>query len=207
MADLLDTCREFPRDRRRSTIRVLAVLVGTLVYATLRYNVFKGVPWPQWPVYVVNKAFALSSLILIVWILVRRRRNQSSYDELWAWTTTCMVAHVVLSLAILTPAYYAKYFDGTTFTTVAGTSWLLGTIAAVWLFVCLRRCEPAAGRDDLWLGMIGLMVGVHAAVLGFAGWFQPSTWPGYMVPITLISFLLGVAALILGMISRLLPNR
>jgi len=52
-----------------------------------------------------------------------------------------------------------------------------------------------------------LLVGVHAAVLGFGGWFQPGTWPGYMVPITLISFLLGVVALILGMISRLLPNR
>jgi len=29
----------------------------------------------------------------------------------------------------------------------------------------------------------------------YAGWFQPTTWPGYMVPITLLSFAAGSAAL------------
>jgi hypothetical protein len=206
MADSPDTCTELPHDRRRSTIRVVAALLGSLAYATLRYNVFKGVPWSQWPVYVVNKAFALGALILVVWVLVLRVRKRPSDDSLRTWTTGCMIAHVALSLAILTPAYYPKYFDGATFTTAAGSSWLLGTAAAAWLFLRLRRCEPGPGQDGLGLGLVGLVVGIHAAVLGFAGWFQPGTWPGHMVPITLISFLLGVAALILGMISRSVPE-
>jgi hypothetical protein len=32
-------------------------------------------------------------------------------------------------------------------------------------------------------------------MLGYAGWFQPATWPGHMIPITLISFVAGTVAL------------
>jgi len=104
MTDLLDARGEPQHDRSHNVIRVLIAVAGSLAYATLRYSLFKGVPWSEWPVYVMNKAFALGSLILVVWILVCRRRGRSSHDDLWTWTTACMVAHVALSLAILAPA-------------------------------------------------------------------------------------------------------
>lgn len=33
---------------------VASVVLTTLAYATVRYNVFKGVPWDEWPTYVVS---------------------------------------------------------------------------------------------------------------------------------------------------------
>jgi len=179
-------------------LRAILAVGACLVYATLRYNVFKGVAWSWWPTYVTGKAFGLGALVLIVWLLVRRLRHLPHKDDLPGWTTACMLAHVLVSLSIMTARYYPKYFAGDQFTFWANLSWLLGAVATGLLFLRLRKCEVLS--DDRVLGVIGLIVGVHAAVLGFAGWFAPWTWPGYMVPITLISFLLGVVALVLGVV-------
>lgn len=42
------------------------------------------------------------------------------------------------------------------------------------------------GRAVLWLS------GLHVLIMGFAGWLTPGKWPGYMPPITMISFLIVV---------------
>jgi hypothetical protein len=192
--------------RRHQEIRVfriaIAILFG-LIYATVRYSIFKGVPWSQWPVYICNKGLAMGASIGIVWILARRFRGVRCDDDLDGWTTACMAAHTVLSLAILNPAYYTKYFDGPTFTVAAGTSWLLGTLAAGWLFLRLRRCEAGLMGNAGALGVIGVLAGTHAALLGYASWFEPLTWHGRMPPPTLIAFALGLAALWLSLSRRL----
>lgn len=193
-------------------LRAVSLLIVTAGYATLRYNVFKGVPWVQWPVYVVNKSLGLTALGLLVWLLAMQRRGGGRPTPASSGVASalvgCMLAHVFVSLAILTRAYYPKYFAGDTFTLAAGFSWLLGGAATAGLFLRLRRCAAGVPGDALVLGAWGAGVGIHAAVLGFSGWFQPWSWPGYMVPITLISALMGAAALILGLATpRPMPPR
>ena len=51
----------------------LAALLGSTLYATVRYNVVKGVPWSDWPAYTPNKALALAALVVLVLSVVRRR--------------------------------------------------------------------------------------------------------------------------------------
>ena len=176
---------------------VFTVMISCAIYATLRYNVFKGVAWSEWPVYVLNKVFALSSLLLLMIQILRLRRNQgdpkpSLLTAAWA----LMLLHAGLSLVILEPAYYIKYFSGSKLTLAAGWSMMLGVAAAVGLHVYSRFCERAgAGRLILKLGGFAFVAGLHAALLGYAGWFQPATWPGHMIPITLISFVSGLVAL------------
>jgi hypothetical protein len=51
----------------------LLTFLGSAIYATARYNVFKGVPWSDWPIYTLNKAFALSALLLLVSSVLRKR--------------------------------------------------------------------------------------------------------------------------------------
>ena len=53
------------------------------------------------------------------------------------------------------------------------------------------------------LGLLAFLTGLHAMLLGYAGWFAPATWPGYMIPITLISSTTGVVALV----AALRPHR
>ena len=178
----------------RTTLIVLSI---TALYATLRYNVFKGVAWSEWPVYVLNKVFALSALLLLMISAIQRRRSASEAPTgLLPVAWTLMLLHAGVSLAILNPAYYAKYFQAEKLTWQAGWSMMLGVVAAVGLHKFCRACElnnPVALLAKV--GPLAFISGVHAALLGYAGWFQPSTWPGHLVPITLISFGAGSVAL------------
>jgi branched-subunit amino acid transport protein AzlD len=176
---------------------ILTVLVTTALYATLRYNVFKGVAWSEWPVYVLNKVFALSALLLLMIYALRRRRSAAEpAGRLLPAAWTLMLLHAGISLVILNPAYYAKYFQIEKLTWQAGWSMMLGVVAAVGLHKFCRACELSNAVSFLAkVGILAFLSGLHAALLGYAGWFQPATWPGHMIPITLISFVAGSVAL------------
>lgn len=178
---------------------VLSVLAATALYATLRYNVFKGVAWSEWPVYILNKVFALSALLLLLLHILRRRSGtDDAAPRLLSAAWICMVLHAGLSLAMLRPAYYVKYFLADKLTWQAGWSVLLGFLAAVGLYKYARDCaftNPPPGMLFT-LGVLAFVSGLHAALLGYAGWFQPATWPGHMIPITLLAFVAGSAALV-----------
>jgi hypothetical protein len=173
------------------------VLITTAIYATLRYNLFKGVAWSEWPVYVLNKVFALSALLLLMIYSIRRRRSAAEIpDRLLPVAWTLMLLHVGISLAILNPAYYVKYFQAQKLTWQSGWSMMLGVVAAVGLHKFCRACELSNPVRLLpKTAILAFISGVHAALLGYAGWFQPSTWPGHLIPITLISFAAGSVAL------------
>lgn len=176
---------------------VVILTVVSAIYATLRYNVFKGVPWIDWPVYVLNKVFALSALLLLVAHLMRRRRSgAASLSPELRTAGVYMLLHVVLSLVLLRPEYYPKYFEAGKLTLSAALSLLAGAVAMAGVRLSGRNCENNGGLGrGIKLGLFAFLSGIHAALLGFKGWFEPKTWPGYMLPITLISFLAGCAAI------------
>ncbi len=178
---------------------IASTVLTALAYATVRYNAFKGVPWDQWPTFVVNKAAALSALLLVVIFLLRRRVRVAGGQRLLLATASWLVAlHVGLSLALFTPATYPKLFaEGRPVATVAWS--LLLAAAAAGTF--LRSRHPDGLTDRGWplrLGLLAFASGLHAALLGYEGWFAPSSWPGFLVPITLIAFVAGVIGLWAG---------
>jgi hypothetical protein len=167
----------------------------SLAYATVRYNVFKGVPWSDWPVYVVNKALALSSLLLLLtWILRARGGPDESASGLLSSARRLALVHAGLSLAILSPAYFPTFFADGRLNWPSGISLLIGVVAASSLHLKSRPTVPwvATARR---LGVIALMAGMHAMLNGYGSWLAPATWPGYMPPITLIAFAVGVAGM------------
>jgi hypothetical protein len=184
---------------------VLSVVSGALLYATVRYNVFKGVPWTEWPTFVVNKAAALGALLLVVLHLLRRRtRGAGTQGHLVSAAAWLAALHVGLSLAILSPASFPKLFVEGKPTTAAAWSILLGALAAAGAFAGSRRPDAWSDRaGSLRLGLLAFVPGLHAALLGYEGWFAPSTWPGYLVPITLIAFVSGT----IGVLAAGWPSR
>jgi hypothetical protein len=73
---------------------------------------------------------------------------------------------------------------------------MLAVVTAVGLHRFCRACElnnPVALLAKV--GLLAFISGLHAGLPNYAGWFQPSTWPGHMLPITLISFVAGSEAL------------
>lgn len=174
----------------------LLALLGSAVYATARYHIFRGVPWSDWPTYTLNKAFALAAVVLFVFSVVRVRsaRGHSMVSNM-PMASLFGFTHVALSLTLLSPAYYEKFFVQGRLTGAAGVSMLLGAVAAAAMAVGkgMRADQDAGGPRNL--AMLALVVGLHAMLQGLGGWFAPSEWPGGLPPITLISFLLGLAAL------------
>jgi hypothetical protein len=80
---------------------------------------------------------------------------------------------------------------------------LLGALAAVFMALGLRpRTAPGAERGPSTLPCLSLVVGFHAMLQGFPGWFTPAQWPGMLPPITLISFLLGLAAVAIAIAQK-----
>lgn len=183
--------------RTRTLWLVAGVHAAALAYATARYNVFKGVAWSEWPSYTLNKSLALAALALVVVAVFRTGRpGAGPVRPVMAAAGGFALAHVLLSLALLGPAYYAKFFDGQKLTAVAGAAIALGAASAVLFHVGRQEASgwsPVRRYDAL--AAVAFIAGTHAALPGFSGWFEPSTWPGGLPPITLVSFALGVAAL------------
>lgn len=168
------------------------VIAASVLYATLRYNVFKVVAWTDWPVYILNKALALSALLLLVaWVLQARRDPAVSREDLWDVAWRLALIHVSLSLALYGAAYFPAFFVDGRLTWQAGVSLLAGAIAAGGAgAIRAPQGHPAPVRVVGWLT---LLVGVHAGVIGYGSWFTPASWPGHLFPITLVSFVAGIA--------------
>ena len=192
------TANVIGRDRCMRTVGI--VMAGVAVYATARYNVFKGVDWIEWPIYVANKVFALSSLILLaIYVIQGRRVDGGERPGVLTSAWGLMLLHVTLSLVILNPAYFPKYFAGEKLTVQAGVSMLLGALAALGVHMLSRSCTIKNGPGWLMkIAWLAFFVGLHAALLGYASWLVPSSWPGNLPPITLVSLLCGGIALLAG---------
>lgn len=184
----------------QDSIIATTVFTVSIAYATIRYNIFKGVPWTDWPIYVLNKAFAVSSLALLVINVFRYRFIQNrSNAKIFKFAMFLGFLHILISFALLNPIYYDKYFLNGKLSFLGGISILLGVIATALIFNKGFSKELNNNRNaKIWvLSFLAFIIGSHAAVTGFQGWFIASAWPGYLPPITLISFLIGLFALVL----------
>ena len=182
----------------------LWALVGSAIYATVSYNVFKDVPWSDWPTYTLNKAFALAVLILLVVAIIRKRASlENANTKILSMACVYAGMHVLLSLTLLSPPYYAKFFEQDKLTAAAGGSMALGAAVAVAMAVCvITRAGRNTDGGVRILAALSFVIGLHALLQGVNGWLAPQTWPGMMPPITLLSFLLGLLAVILAVYPK-----
>jgi len=183
----------------------LLALLASVFYATVRYNVFKGVPWADWSTYTLNKALALAAILLLTVSVIRKRRAESgSQARVLEMAAVFTALHVAVSLTLLSPAYYETFFRNGKLTAAAGLSMTLGSVGAVAMVVIARvSAHRSSDRGIRSLALLTFVIGLHAMLPGLAGWFAPATWPGMMPPITLISFVLGLTAAA----AALLPTR
>lgn len=193
------------------------VWLAAIVYAILRYNVFGGVEWIHLPSYIINKSFAVSAIAFVAlsymtgkWVKVysndvKSRRSLAKFLGLSGLYFAGL--HMVLSLVLLSPANYAKFFqaDGGKLNLTGEITFLFGVLALSFLLFPAITTLPLmyealggerwqrAQRMGYWAVA---MVAGHTFTMGYKGWLDPSGWHGGMPPITLLGFLLAVAALL-----------
>ncbi len=189
----------------------------SILYAITRYNVFGGVPWEHLPSYVVNKSFAVAAIGFLAlsymtgkWVKAysnepKTRRSLAKFLGLSGLYFAGL--HIVLSLVLLSPANYAKFFmeDGGKLNLTGEITFLFGVLAISFLMFPAITTLPLmyeALGGERWqraqrMGYWAIaMVAGHTFTMGYKGWLDPSGWHGGMPPITLWGFLLAGGALL-----------
>lgn len=195
----------------------LIIFLAILAYAVIRYNVIKGTPWAEVPLFISNKAISLSAIVFIAISYAL-----GSLVRFWPQTFTPILGsrkffgllgfglaaiHGLISLLIFTPAYYPKFFLASGKLNLIGElSMLFGVLAFfVFALVALTSIPTIANSMDPknWLraqriGYLGLsLVFFHVLVMGLRGWLKPADWPGGLLPISLVAAIVIALALLL----------
>lgn len=188
---------------------LLTTFALTLTYSVVRYNVLGPVEWSQIPLFIMNKAVSWTGLTLLA--LAYIRRDKCAARDLGICGAFLTGGHVVMSLAMLTPAYYASSFAGARLSGWGSGAMLAGVAATAALappvIATLPGMQAALGvtrwlswqRAGYWTLAL---TAVHCALLGWKGWLAPGSWYGGLPPISLLSFLIALAPL-----SRLAVSR
>ncbi len=193
-------CSAYMRDGRL----VATVFAVSLVYAIARYSVFKGVQWAHLPIYVVNKAVAVTALVSLgISRVVYEKARRKRFGLLAA---VLAALHLMLSYMVLSPYYMPSLFKQSNVMTLeAELSMLTGATAAcilLWL-VHATATHPTAGQPhgtSLVRGFgraILVLAAFHVALYGSPDWASPSRWPGGLPPITLLSCVAAIAFFLL----------
>ena len=180
----------------------------SLGYAVVRYHLLGDVPWKDLPVFILNKTFAMSALILLAinfalgplknlgigipnnWMRARRYLGIMGFMQAFV--------HLLLSLILLNPGSYGKFYaaDGM-FTFNAGMALLGGVLGFLVLWVYNISFNAAFRKDKDLLDfitsrpvlLIGMFfVGLHLFFFGYEGWLNPAGWHGGLPPISLVTF-------------------
>ncbi len=193
---------------------VLGIWMPCLLYAIVRYNVFKGVEWTHLPLYVVNKSAAVAGVtfIALAYVVgklfggVRGTEAVRAKAKFFGLTGFAMISmHALMSMALLSPPNFEKfYLDSGKFNLTGELAVLFGVLAYGCLLLPAITTLPymydALGMDR-WLkaqhmGYATLaLAGGHTFAMGFEGWIDFEAWPGSLPPITLLGFLAALGAL------------
>ena len=207
---------------KRMCIKIIwPILITSIGYAILRYNVVGTVPWKDLPIFIVNKGVSLAGVILLTLSFSIRPINNLGVANLNMGKESrkimgivgllLTIFHVLLSFLIFNPQYYPKFFAGDNSLSVIGNFSLLAGMGSFMVLGLYHWCfgNRTKGKEVLikiitsktfLLGLL-FMMGVHLFFMGYSGWFTPSKWQGRLPPISLISFvvvLLGFLANGLG---------
>ncbi|MDZ7607394.1 MAG: hypothetical protein U5K79_17820 [Cyclobacteriaceae bacterium] len=205
-----------PKETTGKALIFFTVLIFCTIYATIRYIIFKGVEIAQIPLYITNKIISWSAIIfLAISYLTGKSQSSRRIPDLakWAGLTgyVLVVMHIIISLAILNPAYFPKFFSGETMTFSAELSILAGvmaflafTIPAINSVSVIRlSLHPETWQIRQKIGYYGLLAtAIHNVFMGYSGWFDVNSWPGYLPPITLLSAIIAVIPLFLKILKK-----
>lgn len=210
---------QLPADRlvQPTTLKWYAAIVGfSLVYAIIRYHIAGDVPWQHFPLFIVNKATSLSAVIFVACsYLIGKVIHWHDDDKAMRLVVIkfcglmgvfSAILHSLLSFALLSPAYFSKYFqtdgklnlDGELAVTAGAAALILLMGPAI---TTLPMMPKALGgirwRRSQRLGYAALLfVAVHLVFLGWKGWLDPSGWNGGLPPISLVALIVALIPIV-----------
>jgi DMSO/TMAO reductase YedYZ heme-binding membrane subunit len=211
---------------KKSLFFTLLIFFIVFSYSVIRYNIIKGTPWSDLPLFVSNKAISLSAVAFIAVSYAL-----GSLAKFWPGTFVPVLhvrkffgllgfglaaIHGLISLLLFTPAYYQKFFlDSGKLNLVGEFSMLFGILAFFVFSLVALSSLPSISKSlapKQWLqiqrlGYLGLvLVALHVFVMGFKGWINPHDWPGGLLPISLVAAIVIASTLLVKIIAMFSPK-
>lgn len=175
----------------------LIAFIPSFIYAVLRYNIFKEVPWEHLPLWITNKAFAMTATILVGYSFCADKSKPRK--EIGILGFYIAIIHAIISFIILKPSYFSKFFspDGK-LNFIGEVSMLAGVICLCLLLVATYKSYPTVIEESkvdlklihqlvLWAIVLNI---IHLLFMGFSGWLKVNEWPGMLPPVSLVSLLI-----------------
>ena len=192
------------------------VFGGSLAYAIVRYHFTGDVEWRHFPLFILNKATSLAAVIFVAcsYLIGKliRWHDEDKALRLVVIKFCGLVGfflagiHAFFSVCLLTPAYFAKYFDAGGRLNLQGELGMSVGVVALFLLmapaITTLPMMPKALGGQRWkrsqrLGYVSLILVVsHLVVLGLKGWLAPRGWPAGLPPISLLAVLAALVPLV-----------
>jgi DMSO/TMAO reductase YedYZ heme-binding membrane subunit len=214
-----DEPSNLPPDRlwQPTTAKWFAAIFGvSLAYAVIRYHLTGDVAWRHFPLYILNKVTSLASVGFVACsYLIGKVIRWHDHDKALRLVVIkfcglvgffLAAIHAFMSVLLLTPAYFAKYFDSDGRLNLQGqVGMTVGIVALFFLMspaITTLPMMPKALGGWRWkrtqrVGYLALiLVVVHLLFLGLKGWLTPGKWPAGLVPISLVAFVVALIPLL-----------
>ena len=213
------TSPALPPDRlwQPTTTKWFAVVFGgSLVYAIVRYHLAGDVPWRHFPLFILNKATSLAAVIFVAcsYLIGKIIRWHDDDKQLRLVVIKfcgligffLAAVHAFMALCLITPAYFAKYFeDGGKLNLQGEVAMATGVVALFFLLSPAITTMPNMAKElGGWrwkrgqrAGYVALVLTVaHLVALGLKGWMNPSGWTAGLPPISLVALVAAVVPLV-----------
>lgn len=197
------------------------VMLFFFLYATIRYIVFKGVDPIHFPLYIVNKVFSVSGIFFLAmsytfgklrWLKFYTESKQNKFIKYAGLVGFSLIAmHVFMSLLIISPEYYPKFYESGMMNFKGEFSMLMGVLSlycfTIPAITTLPFMQEAVGikrwQKGQQIGYYGLLASLlHTGIMGFSSWFDIAKWPGYLPPISLLGAIIVLVPLYLKIIKN-----
>lgn len=192
------------------------------IYASARYIYFQGVSIEHFPLFIMNKVLAWTSATYFALSFIAKYFKafdkgitQNTSKKLGLTALLLSFSHIIISLILLSPEYYGKFYSGNMLNIYGEISMLAGVAAFTFLLLLGLASIPGIVTDLKNLSSIFrlrywtyFLLAIHLIFMGIPGWYEPLSWPQGLVPISLLAFLFLLFAIIFKTISeRILKNK
>ena len=180
----------------------ITFLLGTLLYAIVRYITFGNYGIHDIPLFILNKSVSWSSVLLLFFAILKKSEDRQSY---FRYVRLLLTIHTGISLLLISPEVYPKFFEGSSFGMYGGLAMLTGILCFTAFFYSILVPTGKPGSLPLPSQLIVtalVLLLFHTAFIGLPGWLTPEKWNGGMPPITLLAFLTGLIVLALSIRKR-----
>lgn len=200
---------------RKNYLLIAVILLFTFVYAFTRYIWFGTTSIQQLPLYLFNKVFSFSGVVIIAATLVisQYKKKRKTYNKQAKKQNTLLglsglafiILHFLISIVLFGKEYFPNFYHISKLSVSGELSLLFANIALIMFLItgCISfiivfsKAKLKIKNSYLQLIKIALIfTSFHLLFMGFNSWFDIPKWNGGLPPMTLSAFLIILSVLV-----------